>query len=121
MLDSECGRQFRGIEHGDAPARSRAGVEEMPSMGETFGDLFDGVGDSIGFRRHGSDHACVFLLDQPDDLSRAGTIDVEAGLEAVLAHGPGKISSGFNGRAMPTLMQKIRLALKGWSRRREAA
>src|SRR5262249_35795446 len=43
-------------------------------------------------------------------------VDVQAGFEPVLTHGAKTISSDT---AMPTLMQKIKLAIRGWNRRRE--
>jgi hypothetical protein len=83
---------------------------------EPLDDLIDGVSNAVGFRGHGDGHARILLLDEANDLTRAGAIDVEAGLEAILAHGVHDIIG-----CVPTLMQKIRLAFKGWNRRRDEA
>src|SRR5258708_10705792 len=59
----------------------------MAAVGEALDDLLDGLGDALRLGRHRSGDARILLLNDPDDLPRTGAVDVEARLEAVLAHG----------------------------------
>jgi len=85
-------------------------------MRQPLDDLINRMHDAVGLGRDGDSDARILLLDEAHNLTRAGAIDVEAGLEAILAHGAHDIIG-----CMPTLMQKIRLAFRGWSRRRDEA
>ena len=114
-IDAVRRRQFGGVEHGDPSARSGAGVEEPAAVRHAIGDLIDGVRDAVGLRGNGAGDERVLLLNDPHDLARRSQVDVQTRFEPLLAHGPAKISS----EPMPTLMQKIRLAFRGWQRRRE--
>src|SRR5262249_44940455 len=71
----------------------------------------------IRFRRDRRRNERVLLLDDADDLARRPLVDVETGVEPVLRHGGEDIIAS----AMPTFFQKIKLAIRGFNRRREEA
>src|SRR6185369_8855369 len=116
-VDAVRRRDFGGVEHGDAAAGAGAGVEKPPAVREPVDDLIDGVGDlfRLGGNRIGDEP--VLLLDEPDDLDRRSLVDVDARVEAILTHG----SNDIIRIVAVSLMQKLRLAWRGWARRREQA
>ena len=52
-----------------------------------IGDLIDRVRDAVSLGRNGPGDERVLLLNDPHDLARRSLVDVETGVEPLLAHG----------------------------------
>ena len=73
--DAESGRAFRGVQHAETSAGSRADIEQPAAARECFDDGIHGARDMRQFRRDRLGDLAVFIVDDAQHLQRGQSVD----------------------------------------------